>query len=76
MSTTTVADYVLNRLRAWGVEHVFGYAGDGINGLLSAWQRAENSPQFIQARHEEMAAFSNGGILPYVLRQLVRKKDA
>jgi pyruvate dehydrogenase (quinone) len=61
MSTTTVADYVLNRLRAWGVEHVFGYAGDGINGLLSAWQRAENSPQFIQARHEEMAAFSACG---------------
>src|SRR5581483_7486870 len=45
-------------LRDWGVEQVFGYAGDGINGLLAAWQRAENKPTFIQARHEEMAAFS------------------
>ncbi len=34
---TTVADYVLERLRHWEVEVVFGYAGDGINGLLSAW---------------------------------------
>jgi pyruvate dehydrogenase (quinone) len=57
----TVADYVLSRLRDWGVEHVFGYAGDGINGLLAAWQRAENSPQFVQARHEEMAAFEAVG---------------
>ncbi|MDQ1602895.1 MAG: hypothetical protein QOE01_740 [Actinomycetota bacterium] len=57
----TVADYVLSRLRDWGIEHVFGYAGDGINGLLAAWQRAENSPQFVQARHEEMAAFEAVG---------------
>ncbi|WP_165550283.1 hypothetical protein [Kribbella speibonae] len=35
---TTVGDYVLQRLREYVVEHVFGYAGDGINGLLSAWQ--------------------------------------
>ena len=55
--TTTVADYLLQRLREWGVEHVFGYAGDGINGLLAAWQQADNQPEFIQARHEEMAAF-------------------
>lgn len=54
----TVADYLLERLRAWGVEHVFGYPGDGINGLLAAWGRAGNRPQFVQARHEEMAAFS------------------
>jgi hypothetical protein len=35
--TSTVADVMLERLRDWGVDHVFGYAGDGINGLLSAW---------------------------------------
>ena len=56
-----VADYVLARLREWGVEHVFGYAGDGINGLLAAWERADNRPQFVQARHEEMAAFQAVG---------------
>src|SRR3954452_14851236 len=57
----TVADHVLDRLRQWGVEHVFGYAGDGINGLLAAWGRAGNQPQFVQARHEEMAAFEAVG---------------
>jgi thiamine pyrophosphate-dependent acetolactate synthase large subunit-like protein len=36
----TVADHVLARLREWGVDTVFGYAGDGINGLLAAWDRA------------------------------------
>jgi pyruvate dehydrogenase (quinone) len=56
--TDTVADFLLSRLRQWGVTHVFGYAGDGINGLLAAWQRAEDRPRFVQARHEEMAAFA------------------
>ncbi|MFJ7905053.1 thiamine pyrophosphate-requiring protein [Streptomyces sp. NPDC096198] len=56
-----VSDHVLERLRDWGVEHVFAYPGDGINGLLAAWGRAENNPQFIQARHEEMAAFEAVG---------------
>ena len=59
--SSTVADFVLQRLRDWGVEYVFGYAGDGINGLLSAWQRAEDHPHFIQARHEEMSAFAACG---------------
>ncbi|MFD4999175.1 thiamine pyrophosphate-requiring protein [Streptomyces buecherae] len=56
-----VSDYVLQRLRAWEVEHVFAYAGDGINGLLAAWERADNQPRFVQARHEEMAAFQAVG---------------
>lgn len=59
--STTVADHVLQRLREWGVEHVFGYPGDGINGLLAAWGRAENQPRFIQSRHEEMSAFQAVG---------------
>ena len=57
----TVADVLLARLREWGVEQVFGYPGDGINGLLAAWGRADNNPQFVQARHEEMAAFEAVG---------------
>lgn len=56
-----VSDYVLQRLREWDVDHVFSYAGDGINGLLAAWGRADNKPQFVQARHEEMAAFEAVG---------------
>ena len=61
MGEQNVADYLLERLRAWGVEKVFGYPGDGINGLLAAWGRADNSPAFVQARHEEMAAFEAVG---------------
>ncbi|WP_406099960.1 thiamine pyrophosphate-requiring protein [Streptomyces sp. NBC_01013] len=56
-----VSDYILQRLREWEVEHVFAYAGDGINGLLAAWGRADNTPKFVQARHEEMAAFEAVG---------------
>ena len=59
--TQTVADFLLARLREWEVGQVFGYPGDGINGLLAAWGRADNVPQFVQARHEEMAAFEAVG---------------
>ncbi len=59
--TITVADHVLERLRAWGVERVFAYPGDGINGLLGAFGRAGNQPAFIQSRHEEMSAFQACG---------------
>ncbi|MGW0765584.1 thiamine pyrophosphate-requiring protein [Streptomyces sp. NPDC002676] len=56
-----VSDYILQRLRAWDVTHVFAYPGDGINGLLAAWGRADNQPAFIQSRHEEMSAFEAVG---------------
>ncbi|MFE9768830.1 thiamine pyrophosphate-requiring protein [Streptomyces sp. NPDC005808] len=56
-----VSDYVLQRLREWDVDHVFAYAGDGINGLLAAWGRSENKPVFVQSRHEEMSAFEAVG---------------
>ncbi|MEU4998031.1 thiamine pyrophosphate-requiring protein [Streptomyces sp. NPDC021622] len=59
--TSKVSDQVLQRLREWDVEHVFGYAGDGINGLLAAWGRADDRPRFIQGRHEEMCAFEAVG---------------
>ena len=52
-----VADYILKRLREWGAHRIYGYPGDGINGFLGALDRADPDPEFIQARHEEMAAF-------------------
>lgn len=68
MAAKNVADYVLERLRDWGVEKVFGFPGDGINGLLAAWGRADNVPKFIQARHEEMAAFEAVGYAKFTDR--------
>lgn len=59
--STKVSDHILERLREWGVDHVFGYPGDGINGLLAAWGRADNKPRFVQSRHEEMSAFQAVG---------------
>src|SRR5213078_3392656 len=52
-----VADYVLKRLTEWGVHRIYGYPGDGINAFLGAFDRAGGNPEFIQVRHEEMAAF-------------------
>ncbi|WP_250034358.1 thiamine pyrophosphate-requiring protein [Paractinoplanes maris] len=52
----TVSDLVVERLSAWGVERVFGYSGDGIDGVVGALRRA-GKPAFVQARHEENAAF-------------------
>jgi pyruvate dehydrogenase (quinone) len=53
----TVGDQILERLHAWGVRRVFGYPGDGINGLIGAFGRIGGRMEFIQARHEELAAF-------------------
>jgi hypothetical protein len=66
--SSKVAGYLLERLKAWGVEKVLGYPGDGINGLLAAWGRAGNQPKFIQARHEEMAAFEAVGYAKFAGR--------
>jgi pyruvate dehydrogenase (quinone) len=63
--STTVADRLLERLREWGVEQIFGYPGDGINGILAALSRADDQPRFIQARHEEMAAFEAVGFAKF-----------
>ncbi|OMC17545.1 MULTISPECIES: thiamine pyrophosphate-requiring protein [unclassified Mycobacterium] len=68
MSKQEVGDYLLERLRAWGVEHVFAYPGDGINGILAAWGRADNKPMFIQSRHEEMSAFEAVGYAKFTGR--------
>ena len=53
----TVGDFVLARLRQWGVDRLFGYPGDGINGLLTALGRMKGPLDFVQVRHEEEAAF-------------------
>jgi pyruvate dehydrogenase (quinone) len=52
-----VADFMLKRLREWGIHRIYGYPGDGINGFLGAFERVEDDPKFIQVRHEEMSAF-------------------
>ncbi len=53
----TVGDYLIERLYQWGVRRIYGYPGDGINGVFGALNRANEKIRFIQARHEEMAAF-------------------
>jgi pyruvate dehydrogenase (quinone) len=68
MSKPTVADYLLERLRSWGVDQVFAFPGDGINGILAAWGRAGNVPQFVQSRHEEMSAFEAVGYAKFTGR--------
>src|SRR5205814_761069 len=52
-----VSDFLIDRLKCWGVHRIYGYPGDGINGIMGALERAEDDPRFIQVRHEEMAAF-------------------
>ena len=52
-----VSDFIIGRLQAWGITRIFGYSGDGNNGLMGALNRAEGAIDFIQPRHEEMAAF-------------------
>src|SRR5438876_3644488 len=53
----TVGEYLLRRLREWGVRRVFGYPGDGINGIMGGFEKVGDEPRFVQVRHEEMAAF-------------------
>ena len=53
-----VSDFIVARLRAWGVRTIYGYPGDGINGLTGALERSDGAIRFIQTRHEESAAFA------------------
>lgn len=53
----TVSDFLWRRMSEWGVKRVYGYPGDGINGLIGALDRASDWMDFVQVRHEEMAAF-------------------
>ena len=52
-----VSDFLLKRLSAWGIKRIFGYPGDGINGILGGLERNLDLFEFVQVRHEEMAAF-------------------
>lgn len=54
--SATVSDYLLHRLSQWGVRRIYGYPGDGINGILGALGRTLEF-RFVQTRHEEMSAF-------------------
>src|ERR1041385_284647 len=53
----SVSDFLIKRLKDWGVHRIFGFPGDGINAIMGALARAEGDPEFIQVRHEEMSAF-------------------
>ena len=52
-----VSDFLLKRLSAWGINRIYGFPGDGINGIMGALNRAGDMMKFVQVRHEEMAAF-------------------
>jgi pyruvate dehydrogenase (quinone) len=52
-----VGDFLLQRLSEWGVRRIYGYPGDGINGIMGALARVEDELEFVQVRHEEMSAF-------------------
>src|SRR5437868_11814631 len=51
------ADFLLERLAQNGVRRIYGYPGDGINAIVGALERHKDSLEFVQVRHEEMAAF-------------------
>ncbi len=53
----TTADFLLERLLQWGITRIYGYPGDGINGIMGAFDRLDGAVDFVQVRHEEMAAF-------------------
>ena len=57
MATPTVGRYILDRLAEWGVKQIYGYPGDGINGILGGFHHVDR-PRFVQVRHEELASFA------------------
>src|SRR5437588_7274940 len=62
---TTAADVLVERLIAWGVKTIFGFPGDGINGIFEALRTRQDKIRFIQVRHEEAAAFAACGHAKY-----------
>jgi pyruvate dehydrogenase (quinone) len=55
--SVTVGQYIMQRMQEWGVERIYAFPGDGINGILAGLRKNEDKPRFIQARHEELCAF-------------------
>ena len=64
----TTADLLVERLIDWGVDNIFGFPGDGINGIFEALRTHQDQMQFIQVRHEEAAAFAACGYAKYTGR--------
>ena len=54
---TTVSDFLIQRLNEWGIKRIYGFPGDGINGIIGAIGRAGEKVDYVQVRHEEMSAF-------------------
>jgi pyruvate dehydrogenase (quinone) len=52
-----VSEFVWKRLSEWGLKRVYGYPGDGVGGLDVALEKARDTMEYVQVRHEEMAAF-------------------
>ena len=52
-----VADFLIKRITEWGLKRIYGYPGDGINGIIGAIDRAGDKIDYVQVRHEELAAF-------------------
>jgi pyruvate dehydrogenase (quinone) len=52
-----ISEFVWRRLSEWGLRRVYGYPGDGVGGLDVALEKARDTMEYVQVRHEEMAAF-------------------
>jgi pyruvate dehydrogenase (quinone) len=57
LMSPTVSDFLIQRIKEWGIRRIYGFPGDGINGIIGAIDRANGEIEYIQVRHEEMAAF-------------------
>src|SRR5947208_1938024 len=64
----TVADLLAERLIDWDVDTIFGFPGDGVNGIFEALRNRQEKIRFIQVRHEEAAAFAACGYAKYTGR--------
>jgi pyruvate dehydrogenase (quinone) len=64
----TTADLLVERLIDWGVDTIFGFPGDGVNGIFEALRTRQDRIRFIQVRHEEAAAFAACGYAKYSRR--------
>ncbi|HJT46012.1 MAG TPA: thiamine pyrophosphate-requiring protein [Chthoniobacterales bacterium] len=54
---SNASDFLIKRITEWGLKRIYGYPGDGINGIIGAIDRAGDAIEYVQVRHEEMAAF-------------------
>src|SRR2546429_9816764 len=68
MPSNTAADILIETIQDWGVEVVFGLPGDGINGIMEALRKRKDRVRFVQARHEEAAAFMACGYAKFTGR--------